>query len=504
MTDVQQRNKIGQNAIFIAYYLSRRSEAGLTILGYNNYSEAFNDLGDRLDTKPHSIQNLRDEFDHLFPENGRRGYQRELSPSRKTIARFFEKYSDNELDEVARMFMEGEDVLKELGITGVEGDNMLKDLGELIKTVRENISVNFNAGDVCLSEDFKHAYGSYVRGKGNNVSFNEETAIITTSGNLDIYAPNQWFVLATFAVPLIREIMAYRNKTEQVIDKNISALTDDTGKTADKKNIYKWLKEGTHGSLRAKFETAAYAEFGAEDKDTVDKLYRFVSDYDWWLGGKGIERTNDYYVSPVLRTLSLVNASQGYVADLAYAYATEPALYDSISSIVDDKNLKENKKEFDLNDYQDLIDIPRVQGGQNLIVYGAPGTGKSRTLEDRFGGEPYTRRVVFHPEYSYFDFVGAYKPVPLYDISGEKKLYTEDGQSEKSVPYIDYEFVPGPFTTVLIESWRDPSHMHTLLIEELNRANAASVFGEVFQLMDRNRDGSSEYKISVTDELRSI
>ena len=227
-----------------------------------------------------------------------------------------------------------------------------------------------------------------------------------------------------------------------------------------------------------------------------------MTDYSWWLGGKGIERSNDYYVSPALSVLNLVNASQEFVAKLVFAYATEPSLYKELSGISKKAEQIFTAKTFDLKSYQDIKDIPRREGGKNLIVYGAPGTGKSRMLEDEFGRAPLTRRVVFHPEDSYFDFIGTYKPVPVYDHD-DKELFTVDGRKMKSgTPYIDYQFVPGPFTQVLVEAWLDPANMHTLLIEELNRSNAASVFGEVFQLLDRNSGGSSEYLFEPPQELR--
>lgn len=88
-------------------------------------------------------------------------------------------------------------------------------------------------------------------------------------------------------------------------------------------------------------------------------------------------------------------------------------------------------------------DMHRLTGGVNLIVYGAPGTGKSRYLEDNYGGT-LSKRVVFHPEYTYFDFVGSYKPVPLYKKGIE--LFTISNEPfTKGEPYIDYQYCSQPF-----------------------------------------------------------
>ncbi|MGG3974357.1 AAA family ATPase [Bacillus paranthracis] len=114
----------------------------------------------------------------------------------------------------------------------------------------------------------------------------------------------------------------------------------------------------------------------------------------------------------------------------------------------------------------------KLEKGINKIVYGAPGTGKSYNLGKN------CVRVTFHPEYTYFDFVGGLKPCKN----------TVDNK-------ISYEFVPGPFLRVLKDALSNQEKMHTLVIEEINRANTAAVFGDIFQLLDRDENGWSEYGI---------
>ena len=128
----------------------------------------------------------------------------------------------------------------------------------------------------------------------------------------------------------------------------------------------------------------------------------------------------------------------------------------------------------------------------NRIVFGAPGTGKSYRLEkDRrvFGNR--FERVTFHPNYSYSQFVGTYKPFPVTRIDS-------DG---KEVHEITYKYVPGPFMRSYVEAKRS-SKPYLLLIEEINRANVTAVFGEVFQLLDR-KDGQSEYEIETSEDMRN-
>lgn len=129
---------------------------------------------------------------------------------------------------------------------------------------------------------------------------------------------------------------------------------------------------------------------------------------------------------------------------------------------------------------------------KNRIVFGAPGTGKSFTLKrdceaclkDTDGSY---ERVTFHPDYTYSQFVGTYKPV-------------SDGSA------IRYEFVPGPFMRVYVEAMKSARSLkpqpHILIIEEINRAKVAAVFGDVFQLLDRDDDGVSEYEIQTSEDIR--
>ena len=113
---------------------------------------------------------------------------------------------------------------------------------------------------------------------------------------------------------------------------------------------------------------------------------------------------------------------------------------------------------------------------RNRIVFGAPGTGKSfnlkRDCEEILNGTTGSyERVTFHPDYTYSQFVGTYKPV-------------SDGAT------IRYEFVPGPFMRVYVEAMKNARTLdpqpYILIIEEINRAKVAAVFGDVFQLLDRD------------------
>ena len=129
---------------------------------------------------------------------------------------------------------------------------------------------------------------------------------------------------------------------------------------------------------------------------------------------------------------------------------------------------------------------------RNLIYFGAPGTGKSHKLKEQvdtyFANRDRCERVTFYPTYSYAQFVGCYKPV----------MKPADGGKEE----ITYEFVPGPFLRMLVKALEKPNENHCLVIEEINRANAAAVFGDVFQLLDRGSDGVSEYEVAASEDVK--
>ena len=107
---------------------------------------------------------------------------------------------------------------------------------------------------------------------------------------------------------------------------------------------------------------------------------------------------------------------------------------------------------------------------KQIIYYGVPGCGKSHEVQKETKSLPKDRvmRVVFHPDYSNADFVGQILP-------------HVDGKD------VSYEFTPGPFAKILKKALRS-NEPHALVIEEINRGNAAAIFGEVFQLLDRYRD----------------
>lgn len=129
--------------------------------------------------------------------------------------------------------------------------------------------------------------------------------------------------------------------------------------------------------------------------------------------------------------------------------------------------------------------------GANILFYGVPGAGKSYEI-DKIIVQDCSERIVFHPDYTYSDFVGQILP----------RIIKKEGEDEGKLRYV---FEAGPFTKILKKAISDPDKkMYYLVIEEINRGNAPAIFGDVFQLLDRNDDGSGKYPISNYDIAKEV
>ena len=159
-------------------------------------------------------------------------------------------------------------------------------------------------------------------------------------------------------------------------------------------------------------------------------------------------------------------------------------------------------------------DIPK---SRQIIYYGAPGTGKSHKIKEALGEYedcPADKKVpkvnifrtTFHPDSDYSTFVGAYKPTkgkrPLYGLFGKDTVRMKDGE-DLFEDMITYKFVPQAFLNAYIRAYQTDENVY-LIIEEINRGNCAQIFGDLFQLLDRDENGISEYTIKADADLKSF
>lgn len=165
--------------------------------------------------------------------------------------------------------------------------------------------------------------------------------------------------------------------------------------------------------------------------------------------------------------------------------------------------IKNQKKLTSTQLYNNLapMDMPLQQ-----IFYGAPGTGKSNTIKEMCAKyENY--RTTFHPDTDYSSFVGSYKPitqqVPVHGIQGT--LLRDEKGNPIYEDRIVYRYVFQAFLQAYIAAWREQQNEHPnpvfLIVEEINRGNCAQIFGDIFQLLDRNDWGFSDYPIIADKDL---
>lgn len=200
-------------------------------------------------------------------------------------------------------------------------NDKLRSLGALIKSASTRYSNEFVWQDITLTDEFQRCYAKFLERSRYEIEFFTSTAVITTPQSRYIFVPNQWFVIASYVVAVYEELYKYKEL--------FAAISDQRGKRLDE--YAKQLRDATTAEEKKLFTDAANAVLikkkfdEAIIHDTIEKLWRFVTDYSWWSGQKTIDR-HDFHMSVILNMLNLVNVSQGYVADIVCVYANDKEL----------------------------------------------------------------------------------------------------------------------------------------------------------------------------------
>ena len=484
----------------------------------------------------------------------------------------------------------------------------LKNLNELRSGTESKYHNSFSPIDIRLPKSFKELITQF---DNDNITYNEFSFVVQRTSEGKIVAPNQWLYIAAFYSSFYKELLAYKEELYNYL----------LPKYNNKKNALEEPIKNCFGN----FENAQSLLEDYPDGQNKDFLIRFLSDYKWWGGAKTIDRS-DFCASAILSSAGLVNAAQGYVADICkflaknseaenilltasiseadnYTTTAQEELLRQLSAATflrkalkivdtDDPNLsklealdkyKETNKQLKINGfnlwrkkdelplrlddvYQDLeisynsqmyvmylewtpADMERLffpvfnmaydglfkmgkdgneyvlyklsqsrkteKGPLQQIFYGAPGTGKSDTIYETTKDLPQERvyRTTFHPDSDYSTFVGCYKPIMKrqyrYDGKVKAKYYEDDDLAEAKKDdiivdkVIQYNFIPQAFTNAYIKAWQTAEPVY-LIIEEINRGNCAQIFGDLFQLLDRDENGYSKYPINADTDLKNF
>jgi MoxR-like ATPase len=240
------------------------------------------------------------------------------------------------------------------------------------------------------------------------------------------------------------------------------------------------IKTDKHSNPRGLWSdrNALNAKWGRRDTDPC------------WNNGYPSNSNAEYYFFNAGLTDSICMAQSllkmfGNPGDYFRIYVTQGKQNENIDSVNNEQKILAASETNTIDQQSEIDSADTFSGGENVIFYGVPGCGKSHSIEERIKeasgeGEYKEIRVVFHPDYTYSDFVGQILP----KLKGDKVVY---------------EFAPGAFTEALKIAEQNKNIPVFLIIEEINRGNAAAIFGDIFQLLDRVENGESKYSIDNRD-----
>lgn len=313
----------------------------------------------------------------------------------------------------------------------------------LSKNIKPDISKIESIQETKISGDLKLELTKLFNEEEKGfVNVSDCTTIIKTDKNY-VFFPNQYYYLAVICKDYAEALCEYCD----FFDKKI--------RNSNELNFI---------VLNQDFKNIKYTEL-FENEDDLKKFTRFLIDENYRPGKKFINGkedksfrgTKDIFGSCILKMLPLPDASSGYFGNIVYYLSKR-------------KNLFQKLEKFyaELNVISSVVDLNCNLKPAQTIYYGVPGCGKSNKIDEETinTSDEQKMRVVFHPEYTNADFVGQILPTNV------------DGN-------IEYKFRPGPLSKILRRAYLHPDKKYYLIVEEINRGNAAAIFGEYFQLLDR-------------------
>lgn len=303
----------------------------------------------------------------------------------------------------------------------------------------------------------------------------DHTIKITTPSSKKLFVSAQELPQIWGTIPYARAVLEY----EKVVDSLATSYFGFANRgSSEAEPIFKklpspdWETELPASAVSGirEFLSAEFAD--KEDRERFEKFLGSKGKQGWSGISKELSR-GDWLTSAIPFVGEWLAVGAAERGELVLALAADPAIESGLEEAIE-KAGQDDEQDAGLDQFGD--ESSRVAGGENILFYGAPGTGKSHDVWEMVGSSSWFA-TVFHPDMQNSDFSGTLKP-------GVDK----DGK-------VTYAFRPGPFAEAVARAWKNPAEKVYLVIEELNRAVAAAVFGELFQLLDREPDGSGQYKV---------
>ena len=201
-------------------------------------------------------------------------------------------------------------------------NQILKNLHAVLVYSKERYTNEFELQDIKLSEKFKIDYRNYLIKKKCSITYLEHTSIIKNKEDKYIFVPNQWFAIASYFVDFCTEMLTYASYFAKI--HNRLGITGNV----KAKEYATHLRSCPTLQDREAFINAAINVLQEEFPNSQDNyarvavnLWKFSTDYKWWTGSKTIDR-DDFFISPLLNQLNVVNANSEYLARIVHAYAS--------------------------------------------------------------------------------------------------------------------------------------------------------------------------------------
>lgn len=361
---------------------------------------------------------------------------------------------------------------------------MLADLEGLIDTCRRNYDNHPYKGDIKIDKQFSDLLKSHMSEK-ETVTVYEFSVLTINADDLRVEFPSTWFWYALYFNPLWKALEEYKTFLSRVTEKAIELGAPSQNKKSFLKTLpnENWESNLSNTGWISPFKMAI-KDISASKNDE-EYFINLISTRDWWIktartttatSGKTLER-NDVFQSSLDLAMKVVVANAAKLSTIVQLFSEHADISSDFERLVKNRSLELSSSTYGTKPTGSKV----AEAGENRIFYGAPGTGKSHQIRSETKGATVVC-TVFHSETQNSDFIGCLRPST--EINGD----------------ISYAFRAGPFITALCKAVSDPTHQYYLIIEEINRASAAAVFGEIFQLLDRDGiTGRSEYEIDITD-----